>query len=249
MTVGVPVPFEVEVEVSVEVPVEVPVEVEKIVVQTVERPITPTPTQIPMTEIDWWLPPLWKGFTGAETDESAGYGDWPLAMVEQFRELQPGIRVLPRVTSWSNHRLALDTALAGGPEPDLFYEAAGSFRIYGIQGTLQPIDPYVTLDGWRRFSDLPREQATMSGLALFHPFLLNATGLLVNRQLFREADAEDAIPAEGDRTWTFAEFQDAAARVGSTEAGRYAIAWPLGGFGRRLPSSILPLGPRRRAAQ
>ncbi|MDP6349862.1 MAG: extracellular solute-binding protein [Chloroflexota bacterium] len=149
-------------------------------------------------------------------------------MVEQFQALQPGIRVLPRVTSWADHRLGLDTALAGGPGPDLFYEAAGSFRVYGIRGAFQPIDSYVTLDGWRRFSELPREQATMSGLALFYPFLLNGTGLLVNRQLFREADAEDAIPTEGDRTWTFAEFQDAAAELGaflsSSENQQYVTA-------------------------
>jgi hypothetical protein len=50
MTVGVPVPFEVEVEVPVEVTVEV--EVEKVVVQTVETLITPTPALIPITEID-----------------------------------------------------------------------------------------------------------------------------------------------------------------------------------------------------
>ncbi len=229
ITVGVPVTVTVEVPVEVTVEVEVPVEVEKVVTQIVEKIIAPTPTVVPVTEIDWWLPPLWKGLTGAETDDEAGYGDWPLAMIQQFHDLHPGIRVLPRVTSWTNHREEIASARAGGDSPDLFYEVAGNLRRLGVQGAIQPIDGYIDLENWRDFSQLARDQATMSGAALYYPFLLTSTALLSNLKLFPDREAGDLIPVEGDRTWTFDQFRQAANLVTAAEDDRYAIGWPLAG--------------------
>lgn len=229
ITVGVPVTVTVEVPVEVEVVVEVPVEVEKVVTRIVENIVAPTPTVVPVTEIDWRLPPLWKGLTGAETADDAGYGDWPLAMIQQFQDLNPGTRVLPRVTSWTNHREQITSALAGGENPDLFYEVAGNLRRLGIQGGIQPIDQYIKLEDWRDFTELARDQATMSGAALFYPFLLTSTALLVNLKLFRDRDAEEIIPAEGNRVWSFDQFREAANLVTSAEDGQYAIGWPLAG--------------------
>ncbi len=67
----------------------------------------------------------------------------------------------------------------------------------------------------------------MSGAALFYPFLLTSTALLVNLKLLRDRDADELIPAEGNRVWSFDQFREAANLVTAAEEDRYAIGWPL----------------------
>ncbi len=177
------------------------------------------------TTITFWWVQQFTGVTGKENPKTAkptDYVDW---LLPQFYKAHPNIKVNAQVLAFNDMRPKLGTAAASGTgAPDIFYESASNLRKYAFLGVLEPVDSYLSADDLKDFLPLFVTQMTVQGKKYFWPLFTGGTALVANRKLFKDLGADNLLPTNDDRTWTFEQFQQAAAAV--TKEGHYA--WGLG---------------------
>jgi len=177
------------------------------------------------TTIHFWWVQQFTGLTGKEDPKTAKpteFSDW---MIGQFNKKNPNIKVQAEVLGFADLRPKLNTAAASGAgAPDIFYEAASNLRKYAFLGILEPVDPYLDPNDLKDFLPLFQDQMTVKGKKYFWPIFTAGTALVANRKIFKDLGAEELLPSNADRTWTFDQFVKAAGAV--TKDGRYA--WGLG---------------------
>lgn len=177
------------------------------------------------TTVHFWWVQQFTGLTGKEDPKTAKPTDFSDWMIAQFNKTNPNIKVQTEVLAFNDLRPKLNTAAASGAgSPDLFYEAASNLRKYAFLGVLEPVDSYLDANDLKDFLPLFQNQMTVKGQKYFWPIFTAGTALVANRKIFKDAGAENLLPSNDDRTWSFDEFLKAAAAV--SKDGRYA--WGLG---------------------
>lgn len=177
------------------------------------------------TSIRFWWVQQFTGLTGKEDPKTAKPTDFSNWLVGEFNKKHPETKVQTEVLAFNDLRPKLNTAAASGTGgPDIFYEAASNLRKYAFLGVLESVDPYLGKDDLKDFLPLFVNQMTVKGKKYFWPIFTAGTALVANRKLFQELGADNLLPKNEDRTWTFDQFLQAAAAV--TKDGRYA--WGLG---------------------
>lgn len=177
------------------------------------------------TTIHFWWVQQFTGVTGKEDPKTAKPTDFSDWLIGQFNKQQPNITVQTEVLAFTDLRPKLGAAAASGAGgPDIFYEAASNLRKYASLGVLEPVDSYLAKGDESDFKPLFLDQMTVKGKKYFWPIFTAGTALVANRKIFKDLGAENLLPQNADRTWTFDQFLAAAAAV--TKDGRYA--WGLG---------------------
>lgn len=78
------------------------------------------------------------------------------------------------------------------------------------QGAIEPIDAYLDRRGKGDYYDWAREGSSQDGKMWQWPWLLNPTGVIVNRSLFAEKNAVNLLPASGPKAdWTIDQWRAA----------------------------------------
>jgi multiple sugar transport system substrate-binding protein len=132
---------------------------------------------------------FWNGFTGPD-------GKTMEALVHQFQEANPDVRVRMQIIPWGTYYDKLTLSLAYGGAPDLFVLHAERVPEYAAFGTLRPLDdlyaaakpPLVAAD----FAPVPWKASFYRGRQYALPLDVHPIGLYYNTRLFREAGIVDA---------------------------------------------------------
>lgn len=178
----------------------------------------------PTTVRFWWVQQF-NGVDGKGDPKTAKPTDFVDWLIPQFNKQYPDVKVEREVMAFNDLRPKLGTAASAGTGgPDIFYEAASNLRKYATLGVLEPIDAYLSKSDASDFLPLFVAQSTVKGKKYFWPIFTAGTALVANRKIFKDLGIESMLPQGADRTWTFEQFQAAAAAV--TKDGRYA--WGLG---------------------
>ena len=177
------------------------------------------------TTVNFWWVQQFTGVTGKEDPKTAKPTDYVNWVLPQFYKAHPNVKVNAQVLAFNDMRPKLGTAAASGSgAPDIFYESASNLRKYAFLGVLEPVDPYISADDLKDILPLFVTQMTVQGKKYFWPLFTGGTALVANRKVFKDMGADNLLPTSADRTWTFEQFQQAAAAV--TKNGHYA--WGLG---------------------
>ncbi len=162
-------------------------------------------------------------------------------LVRDFEAQNPDIRVVrSNVGSPAQLQTKLQTMLAAGDPPDLFYLIFEKVAAFASQGVLEEIEPYVTRDRAAGAPDCPdladffpatldafrfdeRTRSVGRGALVGLPKDFTSVGFYYNKSLFDRAGVPYP-PADG---WTWDEFLAAARKIGRLDGcyGAEVVTW------------------------
>lgn len=131
----------------------------------------------------------WNGFTGPD-------GKTMAALVRQFQDANPDVRVTMQIIPWSTYYNKLTLSLAFGGAPDVFIVQGARFPEFASFRTLRPLaDLYKAAQpplGESLFARVPWRESFYEGVQYAVPLDTHPMGLYYNTRLFREAGIVDS---------------------------------------------------------
>ncbi|WP_327287863.1 ABC transporter substrate-binding protein [Streptomyces sp. NBC_01198] len=163
---------------------------------------------------------LWHGQTDVGRAAIEG-------LVKAFNRTHPRIRVRPGAGVLADSMLQKVTAaLASGSYPDIAYIFGSDLA--GIARSPRVVDLTDTVTAlpvpWHDYWTPAREAVTVNGRVRAAPALLDSLAVVCNKRLFSAAGLP--LPQPG---WTWAEFQDTAAKLTDAGRGSFGTGWPGAG--------------------
>ncbi|GGF71933.1 ABC transporter ATP-binding protein [Paenibacillus albidus] len=140
--------------------------------------------------------------------------------LRKFEEKHPHIKVIGEFAPSSGYFDKLNTQLASGTAPDVFF-LGGNVIDYSEKGVLLDLQPYV--DKELKLADMDKamvEYGTLDGKLVHISAGANARGMAINTELFKKAGVP--VPADG---WTWEEYsrisQEISKKLGKGYYGTY----------------------------
>ncbi len=191
--------------VSVDSPTAAPVEPTAAVASPTEAP-APTAAAEPIT-ITYWA----FGSEGAAMSGGELWADWYNKVFDQYEADHPGVTIDFALKGYdaSGSTLVVDTAVAAGTPPDVYFDTKFRVKKYLDAGLLEDLSPALT-DADRSAYDPAVLAGSQNGDTLWS---IPATGgywnMIVNTDLFEKAGKSDLLPKAPDYTWTMDEYMTA----------------------------------------
>ena len=144
-------------------------------------------------------------------------------IVAAFEKQNPNIAVDIQVTPYADYFTKLQTAATGGAAPDVFWMNGPNFQLYASNGQL------LSLSGLSGVNDADYPSSMVSlykydGTQYGVPKDFDTVGLWYNKAIFKAAGV--ALPTS---SWTWADFEAAAARLTDKSKGVYGVGAELEG--------------------
>ena len=147
-------------------------------------------------------------------------------IIADFEKTNKNIKVKVQVTPYDQYFTKLQAAATGGAAPDVFWMNGPNFQLYASNGVLAPISDQIKKDGLDT-SVYPKSLVdlySLDGKQFGLPKDFDTIGLWYNKTLF-----DDAGVKYPDATWTWADLQNAAAKLTNKSKGIYGIPASLEG--------------------
>ena len=143
-------------------------------------------------------------------------------LAKAFTASHPNITIDIQLTPWEGYWTKLKAAATGGAAPDVFWMNGPNFQLYASNGVIKPNPEQVDMSVYPKpLVDLYTFEGKSYGL----PKDMDTVGVWYNKSLF---DAKKVpYPKDG---WTWADFQDAAAKLTDPAKGVFGTAAPLSSF-------------------
>jgi multiple sugar transport system substrate-binding protein len=203
----------VEKEVPKEIIKEVPVEKEvvKEVIKEVEKQVIVTPTPVKAT----------VNFAHHGGPEEL---DMYKETVEKFNERDPNIQVNQQHSPGSEYQRKVETMIAGGTPPDVFWLHANWFPMYHKAGALRELNPYIERDQYPidAFYEAAVGQFSAEGKIYAIPRETSSIVVAYNKNMFDDAGVD--YPTED---WTFDDLLEIAQALTKRDAQGNATQWGL----------------------
>ena len=161
--------------------------------------------------IKYWAFPRWNGINGSESDGKLG--DWQTDAAQRFMEQHPHVTVETEYLNFSGGPEKVAIALQTNNIPNVFEGSVANIFEYAQRGLMLPLDDYVDATFTDDYYENIWEQVQYAGKHYYFPWGVTPQVMMVNRTLFEQAGVADAIPTDGDRTWTFDEYYAAVKTV------------------------------------
>lgn len=124
---------------------------------------------------------IWHAYAGQE--DKVEYINWAL---DTFKKAHPEIQVKAVPAEQSSYKTKLQTAMASGNPPDVFYSLPGGYlKAFVDSGQVLPLDDYMAKDGWKD-SFLPSALPSVSfnGKTYAAPIDIDAAVIWYDKKLF-----------------------------------------------------------------
>jgi multiple sugar transport system substrate-binding protein len=151
-----------------------------------------------------------------------------------FTKTHPNIAIDVQLTPWEGYWTKLKAAVTGGAAPDVFWMNGPNFQLYASNKVIAPNPEQVDTSVYpKALVGLYTFDGKMYGL----PKDMDTIGVWYNKKLF---DAKRMpYPKDG---WTWADFQDAAAKLTDAKAGVHGTAAELTSFQEYQYNTIAQAG-------
>ncbi|SDH03482.1 ABC transporter substrate-binding protein [Nonomuraea jiangxiensis] len=181
--------------------------------------------------------------TGAQSQGKVtlSYGVWDATQQEAMQELaaeftktHPNVTVDVQLTPWLDYWTKLKAAVTGGAAPDVFWMNGPNFQLYASNGVIAPIEEQLDTSVYpKQLVDLYTYDGKLYGL----PKDMDTVAVWYNKKLFD--DAKVKYPADD---WTWADFQEATAKLTDAKKGVYGIGATLTSFQEYQYNTIYQAG-------
>lgn len=142
-------------------------------------------------------------------------------LASEFSKTHSKITIKVQLTPWDDYWTKLKAAVTGGSAPDVFWMNGPNVQLYATNGVLLPLDTQIATDkvDLGVYPTSLVDLYSVGGKRYGLPKDFDTVGLWYNKKLFDAAGVK--YP---DATWTWAEFQAAAAKLTDKAKGQFAIA-------------------------
>jgi len=179
--------------------------------------------------------------SGGEEKVTLAYAIWDnnqKAVMEElgreFTRTHPNITINVQVTPWTDYWTKLKAAVSGGAAPDVFWMNGPNFQLYAANGVISPNPEQVDTSVYpKALVDLYTYEGKLYGL----PKDMDTIGVWYNKELFDAANVK--YPADD---WTWADFQETAAKLTDPGKGVYGVAASLASFQEYQYNTIAQAG-------
>lgn len=170
---------------------------------TVERTAEPTEVVTPVS-ITYWA----FGSDGSVMTDGKLWADWYQEIFTEYEASHPGVTIDFALKGYdaSGSTLVVDTAIAAGTPPDVYFDTKFRVKKYLDAGLLEDLTPALTEE------DIAAYDAGVFSGSKYGDMIwsIPATGgywnMIVNKTLFEQAGLADLLPKEPDYSWTTDEF-------------------------------------------
>jgi ABC-type sugar transport system, periplasmic component len=172
--------------------------------------------------LKYWAYSRWKGVKGDEPNGE--YGDWQKSVAKAFSAKYPNVTIEFEHLPWNGGPEKVNVAIASKTQPDILEDGTIRFFGYAARGALLPLDSYFTSAELADFDEGTWDAGLYKdGKHYLLPWANAPQHLLINKYLFVKAGAENLLPKNAEKSWTFDEFKAALKAVSKLE-GVYPTA-------------------------
>lgn len=136
-------------------------------------------------------------------------------------------KVNVEILTWSDGISKLDTAVAANAAPDICYLDQSFLAKYVAQDMVIPIEDYLEEGDKEDFYEFAVDFVSYDGKMMGFPLFSTARVLWANKTLLEEMGLADQLPLDGDRSWTFDEFNEIVKQFPYEKDGRKIYAFEL----------------------
>ena len=176
----------------------------------------PAPTQVPPptataapapVTITYWA----FGSEGSAMADGMLWTDWYGKLLKQYEAAHPGVTVDFALKGYdaSGSTLVVDTAVAAGTPPDIYFDTKFRVKKYQDAKLLEDLTPALTPSDLAAY-DAAATAGSKSGSMMWSiPADGGYWNMIVNKSLFDKAGKSDLLPKAPDYSWTTEEFMKA----------------------------------------
>ena len=176
-------------------------------VAATEEEAAPPPTEAPVKEItiSYWA----FGSEGSAMNESGElWADWYAKVFEQYQAEHPGVTIDFALKGYdaSGTTLFIDTAVAAGTPPDVYFDTKFRVKKYFDAGLLADLGPALTAEDIAAYDPAVFAGSKSGDMTWSIPASGGYWNFIVNKSLFEKAGKADLLPQAPDYAWTTEEF-------------------------------------------
>jgi ABC-type glycerol-3-phosphate transport system substrate-binding protein len=188
----------------------------------------PEPTAVPAepVTITYWA----FGSEGSAMSGGVLWADWYAKVFKEYEATHPGVKIDFALKGYdaSGSTLVVDTAVAAGTPPDIYFDTKFRVKKYKDAKLLDDLSPALATEDVAAY-DPAVFAGSKDGSALWS---IPATGgywnMIVNTTLFEKAGKSDLLPKAPDYTWTTEEFLNACKAINDPANNVYCTAFFAG---------------------
>jgi len=190
---------------------------------------TPAPTSIPPTSIPPTTAPAatvaptatlpkpvtityWAFGTEGSTMTGGGlWSDWYANIFKQYEQSHPGVTIDFALKGYdaSGSTLVVDTAVAAGTPPDIYFDTKFRVKKYQDAKLLQDLTPALTTADIAAYDPAVLAGSKSSTMLWSIPADGGYWNMIVNTDLFKKAGLTDLLPTGSNPSWTTDQFMKA----------------------------------------
>ena len=173
-------------------------------------PPTATAAPAPVTIAYWAF-----GSEGSAMADGTLWTDWYGKLFKQYEAAHPGVTVDFALKGYdaSGSTLVVDTAVAAGTPPDIYFDTKFRVKKYQDAKLLEDLTPVLTPADLAAY-DAAATAGSKSGSMMWSiPADGGYWNMIVNKSLFDKAGKSDLLPKGPDYSWTTEEFMKACAAI------------------------------------
>ena len=200
-----------------------------------EVPAAPTavpPTAVPPTEapapvtISYWA----FGSEGSAMADGTLWTDWYMKLFKQYQESHPGVTIDFALKGYdaSGSTLAVDTAVAAGTPPDVYFDTKFRVKKYQDAKLLEDLTPALTAADLAAYDSAAMAGSKSGDMMWSIPADGGYWNMIVNKSLFDQAGKSDLLPKAPDYSWTTEEFTKACEAINNPAKKVYCTAFFAG---------------------
>ncbi len=172
--------------------------------------------------LEFWAYPKWNGVNGTEKDGKLG--DWELDAAKRFMALHPNVKIETKFLDPKGGPEKVQIAIQTDSIPNVLEDSSIRIFQYSLAGLMAPLDAYLDAEYTKDyFPGLWADAALSNGKHYYLPFVASPNVMMVNKSLFKQANAEHLLPQNPERTWTQEQYLEAMKAIAATFKDRYGV--------------------------
>ena len=192
-------------------------------VPTVAPTVAPTAAPIAIT---YWA----FGSEGSAMADGTLWTDWYAKIFDAYQKAHPGVTVNFALKGYdaSGSTLVVDTAVAAGTPPDIYFDTKFRVKKYQDAKLLEDLTPALTPADLAAYDPAVLAGAKSGNMLWSIPADGGYWNMIVNKSLFDKAGKSDLLPKGPDYTWTTEEFMKACQAINDPAHKVYCTAFFAG---------------------
>ncbi len=147
-------------------------------------------------------------------------------LIGEFTKVNPDLKVTANITPWKDYWTMLQTSLAGGSGPDVFWMNGSNVHKYATLGQIKDLEGLVARDNVQKsdYNDLVVDLYSVNNKLYGMPYFSDAVALYYNKKIFDDAGVD--YPTSD---WTWKELRESALKLTDESKGIFGYIAPTGG--------------------